>query len=580
MIKNSIIDNPIRKMIVQNKNIDTAIGYYNSYVQSLEFIYYGIKFTMKFNNEYHNQSLRIGEYNNFEVIILNDYDNTKENEIYISVDEEIILFVNHKYNMYDASKRTSQIKNLNNLNDYVPYNYCRSFYTMKSSSITSDQDHYITMIADNEINRTDNSAFYLHEESLLMNNVVSEYMMPLFFAYEYTDKVKINDDIIHVLIGNTSMLSNEINNNGHFNHSIVNFNSAQNVYYQGSSVREVRSYIITKMIEEEQTMKSASEKLNDYISTFTDNYTCYIINNKYCETVMINENYKPLSVSLTIPNKIKYNFGYFNPMCNEIINYDANDYELTDILNMSMLLGNTKISSVNRLLSYTGNKVYNTTQGNIKENFFIRKDKSIFESNWDYQFYRSYKNEDMFTHMKGYYPGIEDKSFFGSRCLCIKNKYITLNDFTSNSANQNKVMTVVDSDYNKFSSNTKQYKIVINITQSIYTLFMNNQTFIGNWSESFTDVETSIKNYIASTISQIYNMQRKIEVELFKQSVNDVEDMEVILSVPSDFDTQLWDKHENFKTEFSTKNDEIILTIWMEELNYTKVHPQIKIFRS
>ena len=320
-------------------------------------------------------------------------------------------------------------------------------------------------------------------------------MQPLYFVYEYTDDIKYNHDIIHTLINKTSMLSK---NNDKY--SIENYKNIKDIFYTNSG-RSIRSYIVTKDIDNILEFKTKETLLKQYMDTFTDTYTCYIINNKFCETVNINDKYKPLSVQLTIPNKIKYNFGYFNPAFNEMVHYVANDYELSDVLNMSMLLANTKVSSVDRILSYTGNKVFNTTNGNIQDNYFVKKNKSLFESNWDSQYYRSYKSEKQFTHMRGYYPGIEDKSFFGSRCLCLRNEFITLDDFTTNSSNQNKVVTVVDSDYNKFASNDKQYKIVINITQSIYTLFMNDKTFTGNWSESFTDVETSIKNYIASTIS-------------------------------------------------------------------------------
>lgn len=571
-------------MLIQNSNIDTAIGYYNPYVQSLEFIYYGIKFTMKFNNEYHNQSLRIGEYNNFEVVIINEFDNTKENEIYISVDEEIILFVNHKFNMYSSSKTTSQIKNIENLNEYVPYNYYKANYKILSNSITSDQknseneDSFITMIADNNINIGENDVFYLHEESVLMSNVISEYMQPFYFVYEYTDKCKVDKDIIHVESAKSNILSYDSGDDG-FSYTINYFSDYNSVMFN-STGRKANSFVVSKIAEaKEASNENGSDKLKKYMESFTNVYKCYIINNKSCETVMINESYMPLSVQLSMPNKIKYNYGYFIPYTNDIIKYETNDYELTDILSMSMLLGNTKVSDVNRLMTYTGNKVYSTTQGNIKENFFIKNNKSIFESNWDNQFYRSYKNDVVFTNLYGYYPGVEDKSFFGSRCLCIKSDHITLDNFKSSSSNQNKVITVVDSDYNKFASNNKQYKIMINITQSIYTLFMNDETFVSNWSDTFTDVETSIKNYIASTISQIYNMQRKIEVVMYKKSVNDAEDMQVVLSEPDDFNKSDWSVHDNFKTEFSTKNDEMILTIWMSELNYTKVHPQIKIYR-
>ena len=39
--------------------------------------------------------------------------------------------------------------------------------------MTSDQTKYITMISDNDITVSENNAFYLHEESVLMNSVVS-----------------------------------------------------------------------------------------------------------------------------------------------------------------------------------------------------------------------------------------------------------------------------------------------------------------------------------------------------------------------------------------------------------------------
>jgi hypothetical protein len=48
------ISQAIRKMLVSNVHIQTAVGYYNPFVQSLEFIYYGIKFNIKFNADYYN----------------------------------------------------------------------------------------------------------------------------------------------------------------------------------------------------------------------------------------------------------------------------------------------------------------------------------------------------------------------------------------------------------------------------------------------------------------------------------------------------------------------------------------------
>ena len=214
----------------------------------------------------------------------------------------------------------------------------------------------------------------------------------------------------------------------------------------------------------------------------------------------------------------------------------------------------------------------------MTENYFIKNGKSIFESNWDKNFYRSYKDENKFSYLDGYYPGIEDKTFFGSRCIAIHNNHIVLDEFRTNSMNGNKIMTVVNSDYNKFSSNNRQYKIIINITQSLYTLFMENPIFTGNWSDDFTDRNTSIKNYIASTISEIYNIQRKMDVVLYKKTVNNVENMNIELNKPEDLND--WTVIENYETKFSTNNDELILTIVMNEVKFATVHPQIKIYRN
>ena len=109
---------------------------------------------------------------------------------------------------------------------------------------------------------------------------------------------------------------------------------------------------------------------------------------------------------------------------------------------------------------------------------------------------------------------------------------------------------------------------------------MSNPVFTGNWSESFSDTNTSIKNYIASTISEIYNIQRSMEVKMYMKTVNNVENMNIELSRPEDMNEKDWTVIENYDTEFSTKNDELILTITMSEIKYATVHPQIKIYRN
>jgi len=89
--------NAIRKYLGSDFKVDTAIGYYNQYVNSLEFIYYGIRFTFKLTNTQYTNEIKLHEYNNYEVFVMNDYNSQKENEIYISKNEEFILIINHTY---------------------------------------------------------------------------------------------------------------------------------------------------------------------------------------------------------------------------------------------------------------------------------------------------------------------------------------------------------------------------------------------------------------------------------------------------------------------------------------------------
>lgn len=581
VIRDSMVSNPIRKMIIGNRNMDTAIGYYNSYVQSLEFIYYGIKFTMKFNNEYHNQSIRIGEYNNFEIIILNEYDNTKENEIFISVDEEIILFVNHKFDINAGRKTSSQIKTVSGtLCGYGPYSYYEAPYSVYPDSIVSDMKEYISMCTTG-ITGTVTGDYYVQENARQSSYKDNEYVKPLFFAYDINESAVYNDVV------NVKYIKDRINSFVILNcpassePEMTNFGNSALLYDNLDQInRNTKSFIIDIPNNDAVEEKTQEEKLDAYMDTFGSTYDCYIINNGNCETIRITESYRPLSITLSRPDRIKYNFGYFKPMTRDIIHFETNDYELSETLSMSMLLGNTKVSSIDKIRTYTGNKVFNESQSVLTENFFIIHDKSVFESNWDKKFYRSYQTEDKFSYLDGYYPGIEDKTFFGSRCMTVKNDSITLDDFSSNMQNRNKVMTLVNSDFNKFSTNNRQYKITINITQSLYTLFMDNPVFTGNWSDDFSDRNTSIKNYIASSISEIYNIQRKMDVVMYRKENNTLEQMQVELERPDDMDSGLWSVLENYETEFSTNNDELILTITMFEVKYSTVHPQIKIYRN
>ena len=69
-----------------------------------------------------------------------------------------------------------------------------------------------------------------------------------------------------------------------------------------------------------------------------------------------------------------------------------------------------------------------------------------------------------------------------------------------------------------------------------------------------------------------------MDVVLYKKTVNNVENMNIELNKPEDLND--WTVIENYETKFSTNNDELILTIVMNEVKFATVHPQIKIYRN
>jgi len=78
---------PLKKFLIQNYKLETAKGYYNKYIQTLEFIFYGIKFIITFNNNEYTRNIKLDEYNNYQIFIFNDFDGSNVNEIFISKQE-------------------------------------------------------------------------------------------------------------------------------------------------------------------------------------------------------------------------------------------------------------------------------------------------------------------------------------------------------------------------------------------------------------------------------------------------------------------------------------------------------------
>ena len=407
LIKSGNVKNVIRKMLIQNNTIDTAIGYYNAHIQSLEFVYYGIKFIMKFDSNYYSQTLKLGEYNNFEVFIINDYDVTQNNEIYISSDEEIILFVNHKFDITNGNGLYRNLKHIEdgNIEPNAPYVVRKSPYNIVSNSICGMGDFFAAAKTSAETLK-DNGATrstFVQEDYADKDYDGNATILPFYMYFskggfyrgenvplsslnttvkDYNVYVKGTSNDVGVLKSEASVYSVE-------KFPYYNSSNVPNLTQQAHRVSE--SYIIDSFANSDRVIENVKNEniLQEYINSFDNIFDCYVISNGKCDSFSMSSDYQPMQISLSIPNKTKYNYGYFMPTTYDIFVFDTNDDELGDAIGMSMLLGNTKISSVKRINSYSGNKIFSKNT-KVEKNYFLMQNKSIFSSNWDANYYREY----------------------------------------------------------------------------------------------------------------------------------------------------------------------------------------------
>ena len=258
----------------------------------------------------------------------------------------------------------------------------------------------------------------------------------------------------------------------------------------------------------------------------------------------------------------------------------TNDYDLSVATGMNMLLGNTNVKKVNRINTYTANKIFSgTNEISVYKNYYITHNRSVMSSNWDMGYYRRYTDNENYTLLNGYIPGIEDKSFFGSRCLVLKNEYIELDDFSAPRINPQVEQT--NSVHNVYSENRIQCKITINITQSIYSKFENEQMFVNNWNNndfSKEQMSTAIGNYIQNSISEIYNIQRRREIVIYRKKNSNSSDMKVEFSAnPDGYDD--WEIISDYDARMITESNEMILTITLSIEQGSIIHPFVKIYR-
>ena len=202
---------------------------------------------------------------------------------------------------------------------------------------------------------------------------------------------------------------------------------------------------------------------------------------------------------------------------------------------------------------------------NIKENFFLLKNFNIFSTDWDNNIYRQYRGENDYNTVPGYTNGIIDKSLFGSKCIKLGMKSITLDSWKNAITKSEKVI----SKYNQHTQSKPEYMLKLNITKALHDYIISNPVFIKNWnglSSAQTDLNTTYNNFIALTLNKAFDINNINNLKIYRK-INNNSQLNINDGIPSDIDN--YTLYDNYKTTYEIVNNEVILSIILHDMyNY------------
>ena len=585
LIINKRYKNSIKKYLMSNFKLDTAIGYYNAHVQTLEFIYYGIKFILKLASVQYKNEIKLNEYDNYEIFILNDYTASTTNDIYISTEEEFILIINHNFksNEYHAS---NSIKNITNGIVDAQYNWYQApfNYQLVNSSFFNNM-YFINKSNPYVINKNSDISYIVELDLPIYDKDYVNFNENPRYAYIKNSYINSNQTYDILERRTTTLQVNNVATKYYYYNIISQKNAttfdinAENNYinaFNKTTVdnRQKNTYILKNTVDNSNQILNYKDKLVKYINSYNySNINLYIISDSLT-TISINDSYRPLTLSLSIPNKIKYNQGLFNPKFNDVFMFDIQD-PISDDIDMDTLSANTKVVSINSLANYYYNKIVDNGCTCVY-NYFMTKYRSPFLTDWD-AIYRLYKDDTNYTLLNGYISGITDKMFFGSKCLNITNDSIVLQKWNHNKDNNNYTISLAK--YNETTKPTTSYKIRLNLTKTFYNHIISCTSLSTNWNviSDVLNIESYITNYINNTLIKLYDFRNNFDLTLYKKySAKHLEPHQIFVKEqPEDFNE--YEIDTNYTTEFTELNNELILTLTINTYGNYYLYPIMKI---
>ena len=551
----SSLGNTINTYLSDEVAPNYTIGYYNKYVNTLEFVLSGMKFSLSFNNANFNSHIRLSEYNNYGVFLVNDYNPGKKNEMIINTKERTILLINHQFNLNSSNVNPTNIKLENG--DLVlnkSYNFISSPYLLNFDKSYGNNQTVNVPTLKTSNDKIDGSIFYQIEKFERPNSYLNGTDAAIYFSNDIVKSVSKNSVILEN--SNKAVVSN-MNSERDMILSVVD-PSTKNAEYM-----KKHAYLIdpsSRMIKDDS--KSSYENLIDsYMKSFTSTMEVYIKNENDYIFINQTEEYNPLIIQVTRPKNIKFNYGYFVPKFNEMVSFHLNETGLIESCKMDFNSCNTSFKDIKSLKNFYCSKVFNDFSNlSLEKNYYILPEFSLLQSNWDKGFYRQYTSENSYVNVDGVAPGIEDTTFFGSSCIKVKDKKdIIITDFSYSNCLKVNDLKVGDYSTTKKETTYDDKEISINLTLALYNYFINNEVFLSNWKD-FQYNDTYIKNYIKNGLQKYFKIDQKRNLILKEKT--STKEFEMNFKSPNDESS--YTEVKNFKSVYVEDNEDIICKITLE----------------
>ena len=548
IILNHLIDNPLYTYL---STLSDSLKFrrkviYNEYINSITFIYNQFLFKISLSNTIYNKNINLYKYNNYDFYLIIDFEEySAKNELYISEDESIILYIIHNFDFKKYQQinedlpHNSTLFNDSNFENWISWNWRNSSFDIDNTSIfgtaTKIAGDYTGNLPTNLVDN--NTAYskityidYNDNNINLFNNLMNE---QLYIRYKNDD---YNTDT-HMFRWNNQYIYSYLddNNPGKFGE----FDSAFNKNTKGKSL--LINYI-QKYSTPEFAAKSKTEQENIKYEEFKNaclnpsSTDIYILKNKNYLLYTQSEINTVLDINITyikpeIP--LKYHNEYFIPRFKDIIYFNENEvYDIIEQTKLSYFMGNTNIKSVNRIPSNYVNMVYLEKYNNerVQYNYIENGNQSILSSSWDRRFYRIINKTEEMYYVDGFVPGIETKNYFGSAGIVLNDPEIHISNWTKNTisfdfaitkySESNKSINAnpVDTDtlYDK-PKTSKSINFNVNITEALYSYFKSESLpLYTNWTNFIgADKDNSYNNYIKTTLLKYFNINDKNNVKVY-----------------------------------------------------------------